>query len=331
MKYCRRFHVSFLVENVLIFGSNALKPSRAEQSYLNTSLMLMLRVARRVVASAGAAHHSLHDKSHAQLSLAARSLHTGSNTVGGPTSSSSGLILPPTKTKAKAATNTSAQGEKELLVDRSGLVEYISPRRGDGASAEHKETPTALGVDLRNLISVKGPISIHDFMTQAANNSLQGYYQHKTSQLGGQGDFITAPEVSQLFGEMVAIWLVSAWQAMGKPESISLVEAGPGSGALMRDILRVSKRFPSFRRALRVHLVELGALRTVQLRNLTGEVATDATSVTHADCDGVSVTWHSFFREVPLDRPMLVVAQEFLDVFPIHRFAKGMLFIPISG
>ena len=76
-------------------------------------------------------------------------------------------------------------------------------------------------------------------MTQAANHTTHGYYQNKGSQIGGIGsDFITAPEISQLFGEMIGVWLVHTWEAMGSPNRVRVVELGPGNGVLMRDVLR---------------------------------------------------------------------------------------------
>jgi hypothetical protein len=121
----------------------------------------------------------------------------------------------------------------------------------DGPLAmEGKEEPTDLAKDLFSYIKLKVPITVHDYMAQAANHSLYGYYQHKLEKIGTGGDFITAPEISQLFGEMVGIWCVSVWMALGKPEKMNLVEMGPGKGTLMQDVLKVAKRFPSFKASL---------------------------------------------------------------------------------
>lgn len=147
-------------------------------------------------------------------------------------------------------------------------------------------------------------------MTQAANNSRHGYYQRKTAQIGAAGDFVTAPEITQLFGEMVAVWLVSVWEAMGRPQRARLVELGPGTGVLMRDVLRTLARFPAMRAALEVHLVELSQpLRRLQFATLSGGRGEQPQSPDTVTLGGTRVSWHHFLEEVPSDGPLLLVAQ----------------------
>ena len=159
-------------------------------------------------------------------------------------------------------------------VDRSGLMGKDAKSDYEGnedgpLTIEGKEEPTDLAKDLFSYIKLKGPITVHDYMAQAANHSLYGYYQHKLEKIGTGGDFITAPEISQLFGEMVGIWCVSVWMALGKPEKMNLVEMGPGKGTLMQDVLKVAKRFPSFNSAIQV-------IETFSI-----------TTCLHARCDGM--------------------------------------------
>ena len=111
-----------------------------------------------------------------------------------------------------------------FAVDRSGLAKGMEDELDDSfeLAVEGKEEPTELARDLSHHIRMKGPISLHDYMAQAANHSLFGYYQHKLEKIGTGGDFITAPEISQLFGEMVGIWCVSQWKALGSPKKVGV-------------------------------------------------------------------------------------------------------------
>jgi NADH dehydrogenase [ubiquinone] 1 alpha subcomplex assembly factor 7 len=132
-----------------------------------------------------------------------------------------------------------------------------------------------------------------------------GYYMGGDP-FGRGGDFVTAPEISQMFGEMLGLWCAIVWRAMGEPETVHLVELGPGRGTLMSDLLRAAGTARGFPEALRVHLVEISpALRARQRETLAG----------------VPVTWHDGLDGIP-DGPLLVVANEFLDALPIHQFQK---------
>src|SRR6185503_20431142 len=114
---------------------------------------------------------------------------------------------------------------------------------------------------------------------------------------GVAGDFVTAPEVSQIFGEIIGAWLIEAWRLSGSPSPARLVELGPGRGTLMADILRVASRVPQFFRAITVHLVETSpVLRKRQQQTLSRFE--------------ISVTWHASFQAVPKG-PLLLVANEF--------------------
>ena len=104
---------------------------------------------------------------------------------------------------------------------------------------------------------MRGPITLLEFMSQSTNNLEHGYYHSSKDKIGGDGDFITSPEISQLFGEMITIWCVSCWEELGRPSKINLVELGPGKGTLMKDILRTSKRFADFQSSIDVHMVLL--------------------------------------------------------------------------
>ena len=196
-------------------------------------------------------------------------------------------------------------------------------------SNKNKEPLSPLGRDMLSLIKIRGPISMHDFMAQASNHALHGYYQHNSGgeKIGAGGDFVTAPEISQLFGEMIGIWCLSTWQALGEPKEITLVELGPGKGTLMKDILRVAAKFPRFKSAVNIHLVELSeTMRSLQREALSCGGAKPAQSqsgvVEMQSALGVRISWCHMLQQVPEKAgvPSLVIGQEFLDAFPVHQF-----------
>jgi NADH dehydrogenase [ubiquinone] 1 alpha subcomplex assembly factor 7 len=158
------------------------------------------------------------------------------------------------------------------------------------------ETP--LAARLKRLIEANGPMSIAQYMAHCLGDPEHGYYMTRDP-LGADGDFTTAPEVSQMFGEIVAAWLIDAWRRAGSPSPVRLVELGPGRGTLMADILRVAARVPSFSAAIAVHLVETSpVLRRKQAETLSPS--------SHAPL------WHAALSNVP-DGPLLLVANEFFD------------------
>lgn len=175
-----------------------------------------------------------------------------------------------------------------------------------------RETPLAQALKAR--IRSEGPISVLDYMAACLHDPEHGYYRRMPA-IGADGDFVTAPEISQVFGELTGLWCAVAWQQMGAPRAVNLVELGPGRGTLMRDALRASAVLPQFRTALSVHLVESnGALRAEQ-------------SAALSDCD-VPVRHHDDAVDVLsrraaglADAPVIVVANEFLDALPVEQMA----------
>lgn len=163
---------------------------------------------------------------------------------------------------------------------------------------------TALKAELIHLIRDDGPIPISRYMALCLGHPRHGYYMTRDP-FGVQGDFTTAPEISQMFGELIALWAANVWQAMGSPAAIRLIELGPGRGTLMADMLRVASGLPAFRAALSVHLVETSpALRAAQGRTLAGKA---------------EPVWHDTIATA-LDGPVLVIANEFLDALPLDQF-----------
>ena len=166
---------------------------------------------------------------------------------------------------------------------------------------------TELGRRIAATIAAQGPISIVEFMAMALHDRRGGYYATRDP-IGS--DFVTAPEVSQMFGELIGLWLAQCWHDQNKPANPSLVELGPGRGTLLRDALRALKLMPEFRRALDVILVEASpVLRKVQEEML-------------ADCR-VSHSWREDFDAERVDRPLFLIANEFFDALPIRQFVKS--------
>ena len=166
----------------------------------------------------------------------------------------------------------------------------------------------ALGRRIAALIAAQGPISIAEFMTLALHDRDAGYYATRNP-LGAAGDFITAPELSQMFGELIGLWLAQLWQDQGRPARPCLVELGPGRGTLLADALRALKLVPEFRDSLEVVLVEASpVLRKVQAETLR-------------NC-GVAVRWADSFEAAGVARPLFLVANEFFDALPIRQYVK---------
>ncbi|HEX5508326.1 MAG TPA: SAM-dependent methyltransferase, partial [Pseudolabrys sp.] len=132
------------------------------------------------------------------------------------------------------------------------------------------EAPSPLEVDIRRRIEAAGPMPVSQFMTLCLLDPQHGYYTTRNP-LGVAGDFTTSPEISQMFGELIGIWMAATWRQMGSPENIRIIELGPGRGTMMSDALRAVKVMPAFRAAAVVDLVDVSpALRAEQQRTLAG-------------------------------------------------------------
>jgi NADH dehydrogenase [ubiquinone] 1 alpha subcomplex assembly factor 7 len=164
-----------------------------------------------------------------------------------------------------------------------------------------------LAQELAELIGQEGPIGISRYMALCLGHPSHGYYM-KQDPFGADGDFTTAPEISQIFGELIGLWAASVWQVMGAPASIRLVELGPGRGTLMQDMLRAARALPGFGAALSVHLVEMSpVLRERQKATLAAS--------------GAEPRWHERIDEA-LEGPAIIVANEFLDALPFDQFVR---------
>jgi NADH dehydrogenase [ubiquinone] 1 alpha subcomplex assembly factor 7 len=166
---------------------------------------------------------------------------------------------------------------------------------------------TQLLDEIRAMIAERGPITVEQYMQLALGHPELGYYMNRDP-FGATGDFTTAPEISQMFGELIGLWAAEVWASMGSPDPVRLIELGPGRGTLMSDALRAARIVPAFRNALDVRLVETSpALAAMQ-----HELLVDS---------GVAVSWAQTLKEVP-DGPAIVIGNEFLDALPVRQFVR---------
>jgi SAM-dependent MidA family methyltransferase len=159
---------------------------------------------------------------------------------------------------------------------------------------------------LRARILQDGPLTAAEYMTACLHDPAAGYYATRP-RLGAEGDFITAPMVSQMFGELVGLWAVETWSRLGAPAPVRLVEMGPGDGTLMQDVLRAARVAPAFLAAAEPWLVETsGPLRALQAERLAG----------------AGPRWAERLEDVPEGAPVLLVANELLDCLPVRQFVR---------
>jgi SAM-dependent MidA family methyltransferase len=172
-----------------------------------------------------------------------------------------------------------------------------------------RRQPTPLAEILAARIAREGPLSVRAYMDACLNDPEHGYYRTRHA-IGAKEDFVTSPEISQIFGELIGLWAAVVWQQMGAPEKVRLIELGPGRGTLMADALRAARKMPAFARAIEVVLVEPnGALQIIQRAALAGQAT--------------PVRWASEFSEVAAGGATILIANEILDVIPITQLQRS--------
>src|SRR5882757_8539417 len=183
--------------------------------------------------------------------------------------------------------------------------------RGAGADTEfdlrHIVTEfSPLQAEIKKLIKSSGPMPVWRYMELCLVHPQHGYYVSRDP-LGREGDFTTAPEVSQMFGELLGLWSASIWKAIGSPPLLRLVELGPGHGTMMADALRALRVLPPLYESLHVHLVEINPVLREKQRALLSGVR--------------NISWHDSIDDVP-EGPAVILANEYFDVLPIHQVVK---------
>jgi NADH dehydrogenase [ubiquinone] 1 alpha subcomplex assembly factor 7 len=164
-----------------------------------------------------------------------------------------------------------------------------------------------LAAHIRQMIHADGPISVEHFMALALSHPKYGYYMTRNP-LGAEGDFVTSPEISQMFGELIGLWTAEVWGGLNGPAVLNLVELGPGRGTLMCDALRAARVAPLFQSALSVRMVETSPVLISLQRAALQEM-------------GVSATWHTHVSDVP-SGPAVFIANEFFDALPVRHYVR---------
>lgn len=165
---------------------------------------------------------------------------------------------------------------------------------------------TPLETLLKTQIATSGPMSVAEYMTLCLFHPKHGYYTTRDP-FGVGGDFTTAPEISQMFGELIALSLAQAWMDQGQPARVALFELGPGRGTLMADILRTLRAVPEFAKACEIHMLEASPrMRSVQKATLSG----------------YSPIWHDNVDSLPNDLSVYAIANEFFDALPIRQMVR---------
>lgn len=180
---------------------------------------------------------------------------------------------------------------------------------GDGHGARRfADAMSPLGDRILRQIAAAGPIGVADYMALCLFDPDHGYYTTREP-FGAQGDFTTAPEVSQMFGELLAAWLVAAWREAGAPAGAVIAEIGPGRGTMMKDMARTLARLaPDLAATARFALVETSPrLRRIQRQTLDGA--------------GPAFAWHDTAATLPAG-PLFVAANELFDALPVRQFVK---------
>ena len=159
---------------------------------------------------------------------------------------------------------------------------------------------------LKDNIAAHGPVDVAQFMALALGHPEHGYYMKKDP-FGADGDFTTAPEISQMFGEVIGAWTADLWERMGKPSPFILLECGPGRGTMMADILRGTKNIEGFHEACSIHLLEASpVLKVRQAETL----------------QGYHPHWHATLQTLPARVPIIAIANEFLDALPMRQLVR---------
>jgi NADH dehydrogenase [ubiquinone] 1 alpha subcomplex assembly factor 7 len=158
-------------------------------------------------------------------------------------------------------------------------------------------------MDIKKYIKKNGAISVNKFMSLV----IPAYYENQQP-FGKGGDFVTAPDISQVFGELIGVWVAAHWLNMGSPDDMAIIELGPGRGNLMRDFLRGAKNIDGFHDAISVHMVEISSNLKAQQQNVLKD--------SHSN-----INWYDHIKDVP-KKTSFFVANEFFDALPINQYVK---------
>lgn len=224
-----------------------------------------------------------------------------------------------------SSTKPSAEIKSDVK-EESNITDIIPSLDGNTLASDGKESHNVLSKFIRDLIRVKGPISVADYIRIALTHPAGGYYI-KRNPFGEKGDFTTSPEMASIFGEMIALWLVTQWEPilLKNPNfEIQLVELGPGRGTLMADVLRTLRALPQNRtpRIKSVQMIEASPkLQATQAKTLGNESAKEGDS-SFVNQDGIPIEFAYSFSAIPKNVPTYFIANEFFDAMPVFKFQK---------
>ncbi|KAK3989525.1 putative S-adenosyl-L-methionine-dependent methyltransferase-domain-containing protein [Cladorrhinum sp. PSN332] len=203
----------------------------------------------------------------------------------------------------------------------------------DDDDDDERKWSTPLAKQLAQAIELTGPIPLASYMRMCLTSDVGGYYtgaiEEGRDQFGLKGDFVTSPEISQVFGELVGVWFLTEWLAQGKQSTgVELIEVGPGRGTLMDDMLRTIQRFPAMSNSIdAIYMVEASPeLRQAQKNLLCGPDApfTESKAGYHSVCkyNSIPIVWTETIKSIPISpaKQPFIVAHEFFDALPIHAF-----------
>ncbi|KAJ4314394.1 hypothetical protein N0V84_008914 [Fusarium piperis] len=211
-----------------------------------------------------------------------------------------------------------------------------SVRRCQSEGEGERKWSTPLAKQLFEAISTTGPVPLASYMRMCLTGDLGGYYTgaigEGRDQFGAKGDFVTSPEISQIFGELIGIWFLAEWISQGRPkQGVQLIEVGPGRGTLMDDMLRTIQRFPAMSNSIdAIYMVEASReLRDAQKRLLCGPDASSSESKagfhSPSKYNGKQIVWTDTIKSIPIepDKTPFIIAHEFFDALPIHSFQSA--------
>ncbi|WQF75779.1 Putative protein arginine methyltransferase NDUFAF7 [Colletotrichum destructivum] len=237
-----------------------------------------------------------------------------------------GLTVP------RAAAPCAIRGHPTVQVSR-GFSWTVSRWMEENEKKDERKWSTPLAKQLAEAISMTGPVPLASYMRMCLTGDIDGYYtglaEENRDQFGLKGDFITSPEISQIFGELIGIWFVTEWLSQGKPKrGVELIEVGPGRGTLMDDMLRAIQNFKDLAQSIdAIYMVEASPqLRETQKNLLCGPDApmTESKVGYHSICKyaNVPIVWTETVKSIPQspEKMPFIVAHEFFDALPIHVF-----------
>ncbi|KAJ4021708.1 hypothetical protein NW752_004716 [Fusarium irregulare] len=211
----------------------------------------------------------------------------------------------------------------------------------DGDLENGRKWSTPLAKQLFAAISTTGPVPLASYMRMCLTGDIGGYYTgaigQGRDQFGTKGDFVTSPEISQIFGELIGVWFIAEWISQGRPkQGVQIIEVGPGRGTLMDDMLRTIQRFPAMANSIdAIYMVEASReLRTAQKELLCGPdaLSSESKSGFHSPnkYNGKQIVWTDTIKSIPYaniimesDKMPFIIAHEFFDALPIHSFQSA--------